>query len=96
MTGEEMFESLTGYEEIAISKMFDAEITHLAEAKPTTFMRALIFIARTREGLAAPDAKKAVMEMSLGECNDYFADDEPDVDPDDPVSESGKDDGLPS
>jgi hypothetical protein len=95
MTAEEMFESLTGYDEVAIAKAFSAEVTALADAKPTMFVRALVFTSLMRDGKAATDAKKAVMEMTLGQVNGYYADDV-EVMADDPQSESGKDESVPA
>lgn len=89
MTGEEMFESLTGFEEIGISNHFGAEVGNLAEAKPTMFLRAMVFTHLTREGLNAHEAKNRAMGMTLKECNGYFADDN-EVTPEEPVTEAGE------
>lgn len=94
MTGEEMFESLTGFEEIAVGQHFNAEVGHLAENKPTMFLRAMVFVHLTRSGKPTKDAKAEVMGMTLKTCNDYFAeDDEPN--PDEPVTPVGEGDSLP-
>lgn len=93
---EEMLGSLTGHEEIAIAKHFGAEVLTLAEVKPTMFSRALVFVLFVREGRTAPDAKQAVLNMSLSDVQARFeADEDEDVMQDDPESESGKDESSP-
>lgn len=94
MTAEEMFESLTGYEEVGVSQHFGAEIGSLAGSKPTMFLRSMVFTHLVREGKTAKEAKAEVMGMPLKACNDYFAeDDEPN--PEDPVTPAGEGDSLP-
>lgn len=93
ITSDEMLESLTGFDELAIEKAFDADWQTLVTQKQTMFLRALIFIQFRRDGKSDKDAKAAVMGLTLGACNDFFSDEElPDLDPDQPDSESGKDD----
>jgi len=93
ISGEEMFESLTGYDEIAISKAFGAEIGILANDKPTMFLRAMVFSHLLRTGLKHDEAKDRSMTMTLKECNSYFVEDN-EVDPEEPVTVVGED-GLP-
>lgn len=89
----EVMESLNGFDEIAIEQAFGAPITDLLETKPTTGARALLFVIRRRDGMKDNEARKAVMEMRLGDVQGYFVDDE---DEDlEPVTESGKGDELP-
>lgn len=90
LTADEFFDSLTGYDEIAIGKAF-GDLESLRE-KPFTFLRALVFVDLKRQGNRDPEAKQAALELTIGALGEYFADDEPEVDPDDPDSESGKDD----
>lgn len=73
ITAEEMANSLTGYDELAISKHFGGEVGDLAEHRQTTFIRALVFVDFTRQGKGAPEAKKAAMDLTLGQCNSYFS-----------------------
>lgn len=92
LTAEEAIESLTGFDELAIAKHFGMEWSDLAEKKPSTFTRALVFVHLTREGRSAQDAKNEVMGMTLGTVQGYFStEDEPM--PEDPITESGKGDG---
>lgn len=89
ITAEEMFESLDGFEEIAIAKHFDAEIGDLAQRKPTMFARALVFTALVRDGTPPAEAKHAAMAMPLKAVNDHFAEDN-EVTPEEPETEPGK------
>lgn len=91
LTPTEMVESLNGFEEIAINKVFGATITALPEKDPTMFARALVFVAIKRQGSNDPEAKAAVLEMPIKAVQDYFEPEADDVDPEDPDSESGKD-----
>jgi hypothetical protein len=95
MTFEEMSESVTGFDEIAVEKIMGMDMYTEAEAKPVLLLRSLVFIHIRRSGISDPDARKQVMEMPLGDVNDYFASKEEDVDPDEPDSESGKDESVP-
>ena len=88
----EMLESLTGFEEIAISKQFDADIATLLATQATMAGRALVFIDQKRQGLSDSEAKKVSMEMTLKAVDGYFAEDEDAAVPEEPVTEAGKDD----
>lgn len=82
-TPDAAFESLTGFDEIAIAKYFGAEITTMRE-RPFFFMRALLFVAARREGKTDAEAYRHAMEMPTGAVNDSFrtGDDESDYDAD--------------
>lgn len=95
MTTEEMSLSLTGFDEIAIEKHFDLDIYYDAETKGVKTLRALVFVALTREGLDASEAKAQAMGMPLGVLQNFFSDDE-EFDPEEPVTESGKDSAPPA
>lgn len=73
-TPDEVFESLNGFDEIAIERAF-GEITSLKD-RPMFFLRALVFIERRREGLNDKDAKQAAMDATMRDLTDYFATDE--------------------
>ena len=96
ITIEEITESLTGFDELAIAKFFGMEWMALGETRPTALSRALIFVHKRREGAKDADAYQQAMSLTLGETTEYFADDADEMDPDDPDSESGKDDSSPS
>lgn len=91
ITANEMVESLTGFEEIAIANQFGAEITELFEKRPMGAVRALVFVDMTRSGLTTPDAKRAALELTIKQVTGYFLAEEDEPMPDDPVTESGKD-----
>jgi hypothetical protein len=93
-TPDEMFESLTGFDEIAISKHFDADVSVLRD-RPFTFMRALVFIDQRRTGLSDPEAKEAALGLTLREVDDYFAEDQDEPNPEDPITPEGKGDSPP-
>jgi len=88
ITGEEMAESLTGFEELAISKHFGKD--EFTELPGTMAGRAMVFIALRREGKTDKDAYDECMAMTLKQCGTYFAEAEPDAMPEEPDSESGK------
>lgn len=95
VSADELFESLTGFDEIAIAKAFGVELFALQE-KPFLFMRAMVFILRRREGAKDPEAHHAAMAMTLGELTELFPEPEAELDPDAPETESGKDDSAPA
>lgn len=90
LTAEEMGESLTGFDEIAIEQQFGLDIYGDAEKRPMKALRALVFVHRRREGDDDATAKHAALEMPLKAVQDYFAEDE-EITPDAPETESGKD-----
>lgn len=97
MTADEFFETITGFEEIAIASRFGAELTDLAQHKPLMFIRALVFAAEARGGDVQDHGqiKDQVLGMAIRDVQGYFvADDE--VMPDDPETESGKDASRPA
>lgn len=93
---EEMIDSLTGWEEMAIEEQFDG--VDFFDLKGVKTVRALVFILLCRaagapqgeevDGEIARPAKKAVMSLTLGQCNARFAD------PEDEATNAGKD-GTP-
>lgn len=95
MTFEEMSESLTGFDEIAVEKTLGIDVYTDGERKPVLMMRALVFVHMRRLGKTDPEAKQAVMEMPLSAVNDYFETDQDEVLADEPDSESGKGDTQP-
>lgn len=73
---EEMIESLTGFEEIAIAKAFGGEVFDLAQTKQTMFVRSLVFVHFKREGDDDKRAKEKAMGLTLGEAQGYFSDED--------------------
>jgi len=76
-TANETFDSLTGFDEIAIRKEFRQDVARLYEADAMAFIRAMVFVHQRRQGLKDPAAFQAAMEMPQRELQHYFAD-EPD------------------
>lgn len=90
-TFNEMLDSLTGYEELAIQSGFDADINTLINTHATFAVRACIAVDLARQGSTAAEAKKAAMSLTLTEVNAYFREDVEEPFPEEPVTESGKD-----
>ena len=93
-TADEMFESLTGYDEKAVTESFGATISALARNDELQMIRALVFVDKRREGAKARNALEAAQSLTIGEIHAYFAEEEAEPMPDDPVTDSGK--GEPS
>lgn len=73
-SADEVFESLNGFDEIAIERAF-GEITSLKD-RPMMFLRALLFIETRREGQKDAEAKQAAMNATMRELTDHFRSDE--------------------
>lgn len=98
VTMAEMQESITGFDQIAIQQQFGLDLYNLMQQQPMmlTYVLAFIHVRRTTEGVSDAQAKNRVMNMTLGEANSYFADDEDaGFAMGEPDTESGKDDSLP-
>ena len=89
-TAEDLFKSMNGFDEIAVSRAFGEDLSVL-RAKPFTFVRALVFVDLRRGGAKDGDAHKQAMTLTMGDLEDYFAQDE-EVLPEDPTTERGKGD----
>lgn len=89
MSGAEMVQSLTGFDEIAIEQAFNKPLDQLANSN-TMLARALVFVDLRREGRNDGQARKDAMGMSIREVLAYFPDDEDEVMPEEPVTEQGK------
>lgn len=76
MTAEETFESLTGFDEIAISQQFGRTVAELAQRDPMLWMRSLIFVLKRRDGMNDPDSKNAALELTIKQATEYFAEDD--------------------
>ena len=73
-TAEEVFDSLTGFDEIAIAHHFGSTVADLAENDTSMFGRALVFIVKRREGATDDEARNAALGMTMREYNnDFFA-----------------------
>lgn len=79
-TANEISESLTGFDEIAIKQHFGGTIRDLSKEDPTQYMRSLVFIIERRGGKKDPDAYHAAQSMSLAEIGSRFGDSNADED----------------
>jgi hypothetical protein len=91
-THTEMINSLTGWDEIAISKHFGRDYFDLTGSN---VVRALAFVQERRNGLSDVDAKEAALKLTIGACNDLFQAEPEDEDPDAPDSAAGKEPSAP-
>lgn len=89
MTGSDYFDTLTGYDELAIKARF-GESPYRLQSEPLQFLRALIFVHRRRTGLKDAEAYIAAQDLPLSAVHGYFADDPDDLDPDHPDTDAGK------
>lgn len=97
MTLDEMVESLTGFDELAIEKHFDGfDVYTQGETKSIRAMRALAFVQFRRDGQTDRDALKAAQELPFKALAARFLPDEPEVDPQAPETPSGKDSVTPA
>lgn len=91
-TADEFFETLNGFDEIAVAKHFGSPPVELTDTNKIAFARSLIFVAQRRAGQKDGEAYKYAMNATVGEVNRYFAEDEEEAMPEDPITDSGKGD----
>ncbi|MFB6726794.1 hypothetical protein ACFCV3_41885 [Kribbella sp. NPDC056345] len=92
-TVDEVIDSLTGHDELALHAAFGKDITELAQVHRTLFLRAAVTIHSSREtGDSIRAAYKRAMDMPMSAVADYFTAEDADVIADEPDSDSGKDD----
>lgn len=72
LTAEEVFDSLTGFDEIAIAHHFGRTVAELAEKDSSMFGRALVFIVNRRDGATDDDARNAALGLTIKEFNKGF------------------------
>lgn len=70
LTANEVSESLTGFDEIAIKQQFGGTIRTLTQEDPTQYMRALVFVLERRGGKKDAEAYHVAQSMSLIEVKD--------------------------
>lgn len=68
---EDLAESLNGWEEIAVQKMFGFSIDSF-EDQGTLGIRALVFVEFKREGMKDPQAHKAALDLTMRELIDRY------------------------
>ena len=80
MTAQAFFDTITGYDEHVIRRVWDGlEVSKAGRTQPTLWMRSLAFMHYKRAGEA--DAKHAALKLSLGELNSFFVEDTEDAAP---------------
>lgn len=72
LTSDEVYFTLTGFEEQAISKEFAESPLILSRQDRLRWLRAMAFVVMKRDGQKDKDAFKAAMEMPLGEIVKFF------------------------
>ncbi|GAA5153812.1 hypothetical protein GCM10023340_36400 [Nocardioides marinquilinus] len=101
-TFEEMSESITGFDEIAVQKHFDFNLWTQGESNPVLLLRAMVFVHLRRPAggsLTDIEARQRVLDMPAGEVQRYFEEshesgvDEPDTESGKDVSSPGSDPG---
>jgi hypothetical protein len=98
LTVNEVMESLSGFDEIAVEKHMNYDIytdEETGNARPVLLLRCLVFVMERRGGLKDAEARMVAMEMRVGDVNDYFGDEPDELDPEEPETAEGKDDSLP-
>jgi hypothetical protein len=85
---DELAESLTGWEELALHKAFGFSVAEL-EDHGTLGIRSLAFVELKREGMKDSAAHKAAMDMTLRDLIARYP--EMEENPDDPMASIRKD-----
>lgn len=71
-TAEQVFDSVTGFDELAIAQHFGHTLSDLAVSDASMFGRALIFVVKRREGGTDDDARTAALGMTVKETTTEF------------------------
>lgn len=87
LTAQEMFDDLSGFDEIAIARRFGTPVNELGKS-PIQFARALVFIDLRRKGSTDGEAYKAAQDMKVGQIKHYF---KPDPQPTEDAPRDGSD-----
>lgn len=72
LTADEALESLTGFDEMAITKHFGRPVSAF-ENDQSMLGRALVFVVKRRDGLTDDDARNAALELPLKDVLSFFA-----------------------
>lgn len=75
LTGRDIADSMTGFDEIAIAQRFGRTAADLAQNDGSMFLRSLIFVAKRREGLSDDEAWNAALGLPMKEAGEFFAQD---------------------
>ncbi len=89
-TSDEVLDTLTGYDELAIEKAFGTHIEALIRGgQGLRYLRALVFAQELHNGAKHDEAKRTAMELTGKQLGERFRDEDPDDDL--PGSDTGKD-----
>lgn len=94
ITASEMVQSLTGFEELAIEHHMRIDPYADGATKPMSVMRALVFVLRKREGMKDTDARQAALSLPMGQLQGLFAEETPELDPENPETPAGEGSAL--
>jgi hypothetical protein len=72
-TAEQVFDSITGFDEIAIAQHFGRTVQELAEKDASMFARALVFVVKRRDGATDDEARNLALGQTMKEYNAFFA-----------------------
>lgn len=72
-TSDEVFDSITGHDEMAIAQHFGQTVGDLLVTNPSMYTRALAFVVKRRAGVNDDDARNAVLEMPMKDVFTFFA-----------------------
>lgn len=73
LTVTELVETMTGREELAVSQYFGRTLSDLSENDASMFGRALIFVAKLRDGLDTVAAGDFALDLMFKDTNTFFA-----------------------
>lgn len=89
-TPDEVLDTCTGYDELAIEKAFGADVeTLINSGQGLKYLRALAFVQELHGGAKHDEAKKTALSLPVKALNDRFSEPEPDDEL--PGSDTGKD-----
>lgn len=73
LTAGEVFDSLTGHDELEIAEQFGRTIAELTDRDPSMWGRALVFVIFRREGENDRDAFVKAMGLTMKQTTSFFA-----------------------
>lgn len=90
ISASEMVQTLTGFEELAIEQHMKVDAYADGARKPMSVMRALVFVQHKRAGAKDAEARQSAMEMPMREVQAMFAEENPELDPEQPETPAGE------
>jgi len=73
---DEMANSINGFDQIAIKKMFGDSLASIGQSDATMFMHVLYFVQLRRQGAKDPEARNQSLSMPLKELSALFGADD--------------------